>query len=179
MNKQQVSKNPHYTDPTAFSKRFPRIEELQGGSALSKTMRPDERGYKMGPIRAYVCPPTEDMPAWFMSVHGRDRYPTWDELVWLRYNLIPDAALMTMLLPNINGYINRDGEHHQFVFTFEQRGWALDPIPQCEQCQTQLRDLDVTGDVVTMGCPQCHAQQLIHMSSWNEDHGNGLLAKRG
>ena len=176
----KISKHPYYTDPTAFSKQFPRIERITVGTALATVMKGViETAYKMGPIRVGIVEPTPERPLYFMSIHGRDRYPTWDEMVWLRYNLIPDAALMTMLLPNINGYINRDGEHHQFVFTFEQRGWALDPIPQCEQCQTQLRDLDVTGDVVTMGCPQCHAQQLIHMSSWNEDHGNGLLAKRG
>lgn len=178
MNK-KISKHTHYDDPTAFSKQFPRIEPTDGGTAMSVLIGVVEQRYKMGPIRAIVAPPAEDRLFYFMSIHGRDRYPTWDEIVWLRYNLIPDAAVMSLLLPNLNSYINQDGTAHKFVFTMEQKGWALDPEPTCELCGSRARLLDTSGLLATFDCPHdCDARFTINMATWNEEHGNGFHGKR-
>lgn len=179
MTKKQISKHPRYTDPTAFSKNFPRIEPITLATPLAILMGGVvEKAYKMGPIRVGVVAPTEERPFYFMSIHGRDRYPTWDEMVWLRYNLIPDAAMMMNLLPNLNAYINIDGEHHQFVFTMEQRGWALDPIPTCDECSKELVGDEAGVTTVDMTCPECGKVVTIDMTRWNEDHGNGFNGRK-
>lgn len=171
------SKHPRYDDPTAFGKRFPRIETRQGGgTALARFV--NEQHYKMGAIHATLTVPNadEDVPAYFMSVHGRDRYPDWDEIVWLRYSLIPDAARMTLILPNLNNYINQDDTAYKFVFTMEQSGWALDPTPVCETCQQTMGIKEMHGALAKCFCSKCDATMDIDMATWNEQHGNGFLA---
>jgi hypothetical protein len=170
------SKHPVYDDPSAFRMRFPRIEQLPGaGTAMSKVA--EERFYKMGVIRASVTPPGEFLPGYFMSVHGTNRYPSWDEIVWLRYNLIPDAARMTLVVPNLNAYINHEGTHHRFVFTLEQNGWALDPEPLCE-CGATLKLFTTDGVIGYFSCPYCDAAFKHDLSTWNEEHGNGFNGRR-
>lgn len=173
----KLSKHPHYDDPTAFGKRFSRIEAIDSGSALS--LFTPERAFKMGPIRANVAAPTEGRPFYFASFHGRDRLPTWDEVVWLRYHLIPDAAVMAMILPNLNAYINKEDTAHRFVFTMEQLRWALDPEPVCAECGGLLAPTTVRPTSATFACANAsHAPVEIDLCTWNEQHGNGYLARR-
>jgi len=174
----KLSKHPVYDDPTAFGKRFPRIEPLVGAGSLLGTLTP-EVAFKMGKIRANVALPTEERPFYFMSVHGRDRLPEWDEVVWLRYNLIPDAAIMTMILPNLNGYINQENTAHKYVFTLEQARWALDPEPTCAECGSALTPTAVRPTSATFACADAtHAPVEVDLCTWNEAHGNGFLARR-
>lgn len=175
----KLSQHPTYDDPTAFSKRFPRIEKADGGTAMSVLMGVQEQRYKMGAIRAVVAPPAAERPFFFMSVHGRDRYPSWDELVWLRYNLIPDAAVMVMVLPNLNAYINQETTDYKYVFTMEQRSWALNPEPRCPNCGGPLTPRDVRPTSATLTCADLtHTPVEIDFCTWNEAHGNGFLARR-
>lgn len=175
----KLSKHPHYDDPTAFGKRFPRIEKTGGGTAASVLLGAQEQRYKMGAIRAIVAPPAEGHPFYFMSVHGRDRLPEWDEVVWLRYNLIPDAAVMTLILPNLNAYINKEDDARKFVFTMEQARWALDPEPMCAECGGALTPTTVRPTGATFACAVAsHAPVDIDFLTWNETHGNGFLARR-
>lgn len=130
----------------------------------------------MGPVRATLVEPQENAPGYFLSIHGRDRYPTWDEIVWLRYNLIPDAARMALILPNLNSYINQEDTAFKFVFTMEQQGWAVDPPPQCEAGHGAM---EITGVQIVTGlavCPVCGASMEIDLRTWNERHGNGFRA---
>ncbi len=172
------SKHPRYDDPTAFSKRFPRIEARGSGGTLLGKAGADERSYKMGPIHATITAPSAQpfVPGYIMSVHGRDRYPTWDEVVWLRYNLLPDAARMGMILPNLNNYINQEGTAFRYVFTMEQTGWALDPAPTCPACGRELDLTEIAGTLGGYACT-CGAAGTIDLAIWNEQHGNGFLAK--
>lgn len=180
----KISKHPRYDDPTAFSKRFPRIERLQGNATLMSRIA-EEQSYKMGAIRVGLTLPSEGIPGYFMSVHGRVAYPDWDAVVWLRYNLIPDAAVMSLLLPNLNAYINQDDTHHKFVFTLEQKGWALDPIPTCTNCgkalviaEHLLTPIPLTVTQRAFVCPMEGLQYTIDMVTWNEQNGNGFLGNR-
>lgn len=45
---------------------------------------------------------------WHLSISHRERYPTWDEIAYARYELIPDEAKMVMMLPPKSDYINVD-----------------------------------------------------------------------
>jgi hypothetical protein len=172
----KISKSLKYDDPTAFGKRWPRIERIKERTGLA-LVSADETMWKMGPIRASVVLTSKN--GFFMSIHGRDRYPTWDEIVWLRYNLLPDAAQMVLILPNLNRYINLEDTHHKYVFTLEQQGWALDPVPMCAHCKAPvpLKLTEIEGIQGTFVCGDCGYTQSIWMDSWNEDHGNGMTAK--
>jgi len=43
---------------------------------------------------------------WHLSISCPDRYPTWDEIKFARYKLIPDDITMAMLLPPKGDYVN-------------------------------------------------------------------------
>jgi len=182
-NKQKISKNKRYDDPTAFSKRFPKIRKQDTSADVSSysesILGVDQETYKMGKLKCIVYRPSSDRPFYFMSVVGKDTYPTWDEIVWLRYNLIPDSAVMALLLPNLNVYINDDKTGYKFVFTMEQTGWALDPRPTCMKCNS-TKEMSLTGYAITEAeflCLNCDHTRSIDMRDWNEINGNGKLAK--
>lgn len=177
MNITKKSKNAQYDDPSAFSKQFPRIDRVDGvGTLLGKIT--NETVYKMGKLRVTVSEPTVHFNHYFMSVHCRDRYPTWDEMVWLRYNLIPDAAEMAMILPSLNRYINREDSAYKFVFTMEQKSWLLDPEPLCTHCNQPLLHVQTRdGFVADYACRTCDHGLQIDLRTWNEEHGNGFMGK--
>jgi hypothetical protein len=175
MTKPKQSKHPHYDDPSAFYQSFPEIEEIKDGSLRSplESMRP-VRYFKMGKCKVMVAEAHEDQ-GWFMSIQRNDRYPSWDEMVWLRYRLIPDAARMANILPNLNNYINKEDTNHKYVFTMEQSGWALDPHPVCINCQKPL-SIDASRQTINTApfvCTDCQIETLVNFNLWNEVHGNG------
>jgi hypothetical protein len=43
---------------------------------------------------------------WHLSISCDRRYPTWDEVAKARYELIPDAVTMAMLLPPQAWFVN-------------------------------------------------------------------------
>lgn len=49
---------------------------------------------------------------WHLSISTPTRYPTWDEIADARYDLLPDALEMAMILPPKAHYVN----HHPYVF---------------------------------------------------------------
>jgi hypothetical protein len=170
------SKHPHYDDPTAFSQRWPRIEPIDRHTGVSTLQGLNEQMYKMGKVRATVTVPSADgYPGYFMTVRCNDRYPTWDEIVWLRYNLIPDAAIMSLVLPNLNAYINQEDTGHKFVFTMEQKGWALDPPPQ--HCDREMKNVDTLITTAIFHCDTCGYEFQVDFTTWNEQHGNGFNGK--
>lgn len=175
----KISKHPHHDDPSAFGKRFPRIERLTDTSSLlSKATSIKEQAYKMGVLRITIAEPQEEMPKYLLMVHGRERYPDWDSIVWIRYNLIPDAARMALILPNLNSYINNESTHHRVVFTIEQVGWAVDPYPVCESCGEKMVFQKIEKTTGFLLCKQCDKQLEINLATWNEDHGNGFLGRK-
>ena len=174
MSHKRKSQNLKYDDPSAFYKAWPAIQK-QGErvNVLGRT----EMIYKMGKVRVEVTPVQPGMSGYFMSIRATDRYPTWDEIVWMRYNLIPDAARMVLNLPNLDSYINieaSDAPHggQRFVFTMEQAGWAITPTP--EHCDGVMQFISVEEGFLRFGCTVCHEEQIIDGRTWNEEHGHGL-----
>ena len=49
---------------------------------------------------------------WHLSISTHNRYPTWDEIADARYDLLPDAIEVAMLLPPKAHYVNL----HPYVF---------------------------------------------------------------
>ena len=43
---------------------------------------------------------------WHLSVSHNKRNPTWEEIRDLRYLLVPDEAMMAMILPSREEYVN-------------------------------------------------------------------------
>ncbi len=60
--------------------------------------------YRMGELSILVA--KELGHGWHVSIAHPDRYPTWDEIVHIRYTLLPDEVTMAMLLPPKAEYIN-------------------------------------------------------------------------
>jgi len=50
-------------------------------------------------------PPAETM-LWHLSIAHQHRYPTWDEIADVRYELVPDDVTMALLLPPPDEYVN-------------------------------------------------------------------------
>ncbi len=170
------SQHPRYDDPTAFGQQFPAIvPDATVQTAVMAALEVQEQGYKMGEVKATV---SLIAAGYFMTVRCKRRYPSWDEIVWLRYHLIPDAAVMSLVLPNLDNYINLEGTTEKNVFTMEQKGWALRPVPVCQNCDAPEIDFLVTNGLwLTFKCKVCGYQFDVDAKHWNEEHGHGLLAK--
>ena len=44
---------------------------------------------------------------WHLSISHPSRYPTWDEIHDVRYELVPNHVTMAMILPPQEEYVNR------------------------------------------------------------------------
>lgn len=174
------SKHPHYDDPSAFSKKWPPIVEVRDKYSPLEKLGGTARYYRLGQTNIVVREPDGEQ-GWFMTISRRNHYPSWDEVVWARYNLIPDAAHMVLALPNLNSYINReDDATHRNTFTLAQRGWHLDPTPTCPECGAVLALLDDATRTASSGTFTCLEHPVaaiaVDFNVWNEQHGNGLGA---
>lgn len=103
---------------TVIQKRFPElVEDTRYGKEVP--MSPgtiDGRAFRMGKLLAIVsyCEVDETTPIglivpqkrWRLSVSHPDRYPTWDELKYLRYKLMPDVKTMAFFLPAADEYVD-------------------------------------------------------------------------
>ncbi|MBL8162443.1 MAG: hypothetical protein JNJ61_10695 [Anaerolineae bacterium] len=65
------------------------------------------RRFRMGKANILLSPPTE-ATGWHMTISRDDHYPSWDEVAYAWYSLVPDAATRTgvMILPPLREYIN-------------------------------------------------------------------------
>lgn len=171
---EQVSQNPQYSDPSAFYQHWPRIELL--AEAAPNALGVGESVYKMGVLRIKLSTPEQTGSGYFISFHGKNQYPEWDAMVWVKYNLTPDAARMGMILPNLDSYINIQGSSYQYVFTMEQLGWVFNPTP--EHCGIPMTLLTMDKHIAHFTCPKCSEFLPVDGRTWNEDHGHGFLAPR-
>jgi hypothetical protein len=62
--------------------------------------------------------PPNELLLWHLSVAHERRYPTWDEIADIRYELVPDDVTMALLLPHPDVYVNA----HEFCFHL----WQID-----------------------------------------------------
>lgn len=78
-------------------------------------IEPDSKFYKAGKLSIILSrhPVTT---AYHLSISRTDRYPNWDEIAYVRYELVPDEAMMVMALPSKRDYINL----HNFCFHLHQ-----------------------------------------------------------
>jgi hypothetical protein len=76
---------------------------------LTGEIEADSKGYRMGQCTVIV---SHSDQGWHFSIAHPTRYPTWDEVAKVRYELIPDEAQMAMMLPPRSEYVNI----HNFCF---------------------------------------------------------------
>lgn len=67
-------------------------------------MEPEIKLYRMGKLKIILGNGPEH--GWHLSISHPERYPTWDEIAHIRYRLVPDEAVMGMILPPRQDYIN-------------------------------------------------------------------------
>ncbi len=95
--------------PTATRRNFPKIEKrstpdsLLMFQALGQLER-DFTVYMMGRVQIFLG--IDDGGKHHLSIAHPKRYPTWDEIVHIRYELIPDNVTMALILPSMAEYIN-------------------------------------------------------------------------
>lgn len=68
-------------------------------------IQPGSQCYKAGKVTIIVSPPYGSQ-GWHMSISRPDRYPSWDEIVYYRYHLLPESISMAMILPSAKEYVN-------------------------------------------------------------------------
>ena len=70
------------------------------------------RAFKWGYVTVIVGQEPMPEPNWHLSISTPYRLPTWEEVRQARYDFIPDAVTMAMILPPRREYINV----HEFCF---------------------------------------------------------------
>lgn len=112
--------------PDAFDKahNFPimRVDDNEVAGQINQRLilagRIPLQFYKMGKLRIMYSSASADEPE-FLSVAHPDRYPTWDEMVWVRYKLCSPDADMAMILPKLAEYENYESGYEKNTFTME------------------------------------------------------------
>lgn len=102
--------------PDAFNRKWKPIERSRIQNAIS-AIRPTQN-YEMGGLHISYSPQVASMPAILIVSHS-SRNPTWDEMVWIRYQICPNIEDMAMILPPLDEYINYTGGRGKFTFTME------------------------------------------------------------
>lgn len=85
------------------------LREVDLPPAVARVCEPGTRAFTMGPCHILV---SRQRAGWHLSISRPDRLPSWEEARDARYELIPDEALMAMLLPPRSDYVNL----HAFCF---------------------------------------------------------------
>ncbi len=95
--------------PSAKLKKFPKINEIPLAPELIRMqiagkIQPLLKTYQMGKLSIFVG--YQKSTGWHVSISHPSRYPHWDEIVHIRYELLPDNLTMGILLPPMAEYIN-------------------------------------------------------------------------
>lgn len=104
--------------PDAFLKAMPKIRNAPNLDSQLSELRPTSY-HKCGKLRISYSPPHEGLSAVFSVAHP-SRYPTWDEMVWIRYNLAPEIEEFAMIMPKMENYINYTDGYGKNTFTMEE-----------------------------------------------------------
>lgn len=81
----------------SISSELPVPDEIKG------LVEPDTKRYRLGSCEILL---SHSDAGWHLSISCANRYPSWDEIAKARYDLIPDEALMVMILPSLEQYVN-------------------------------------------------------------------------
>lgn len=108
---------------------------------LTEVHRPDAVAHLPGEHRAYMTAsgcsvivarepakaapagiwlPPEETTLWHLSIAHPRRYPTWDEIADVRYELCPAEITMALLLPPPDEYVN-EHEHCFHLWQIDDR----------------------------------------------------------
>jgi hypothetical protein len=79
------------------------LREVPIPPAVARILEPGSRAYRMGSCRVIV---SQQQGGWHLSVSRPDRLPSWEEVRDARYALVPDEAVMALLLPPRARYVN-------------------------------------------------------------------------
>ena len=118
MTMQKKQKQPkRISTPDALKKSFPPIIKNDKALTALARIRPTI-GYTMGKIYISFSPQIDNQPA-IMQVNHPTRLPTWDEIVWVRYNVCPEIEDIACILPPLSEYINYDSGRAKYTMTME------------------------------------------------------------
>ena len=92
----------------------PKLMEFQKKGQLEAHLK----SYHMGDLSILVA--FDATQGWHVSISHPKRYPVWDEIKHVRYELLPDKITMAMLLPPKDEYVNV----HPNCFHLHQVGGA-------------------------------------------------------
>ena len=118
--KQKRQKQPkRVSEPDAFKRahKFPEIIPCDDARTENANIRP-EIGYAMGQIYIAYAPEFVSFPA-LLVVNHPNRLPTWDEIVWIRYQVCPEVESFGLILPALEEYINYDSGRAKYTMTLE------------------------------------------------------------
>ena len=79
------------------------VRELPMTPEVAAVCEPGTRAFKVGGCQALV---SQQRVGWHLSISRPDRLPTWEEVRDARYALVPDEAVMALLLPPRDEYVN-------------------------------------------------------------------------
>lgn len=101
--------------PMMQTKKFEPIREDK--LFLNFNLQPGTTRHTMGKLNILLSPPfLEQGMLWHCSISHPYRYPTWDEIAHIRYELMPDDITVAMILPPKAEYVNL----HNFCFHLHQ-----------------------------------------------------------
>lgn len=109
--------------PDAIARRTPIVElPLTADQEEGKRrglLEPNLRVFDMAECHVLVG---RGPHGWHLSISHPARLPTWEELSEARYRLIPDSAIMAMVLPSREHYVNINPNVLQLVEVPELEG---------------------------------------------------------
>jgi hypothetical protein len=79
------------------------IQEVEIPPHATALFEPGTRAFRMGACFILL---SQQRVGWHMSISKPSKLPTWEEVRDARYALIPDEAVMAMLLPSKDVYVN-------------------------------------------------------------------------
>lgn len=93
---------PGWHQPTNLKWRKVDVSALKGLPGMEDLHRAWESPAEQ--LRVIVA--WREGQGWHLSISHPTRYPVWDEIRDARYDLLPDACTMAMLLPPKGEYVN-------------------------------------------------------------------------
>lgn len=104
--------------------RFPKIQETPLTPGLARLraagkVEANAKAFMMGDVSIIIG--ADARTGLHISIAHPNRYPTWDEVVHIRYTLLPDNVYMAMMLPPQAEYVNVHENCFHLYQVFPQR----------------------------------------------------------
>jgi hypothetical protein len=85
------------------------LREIPLPDEIVQICEPGTKAYLYGGCRVLI---SRQQVGWHLSISRTNKLPSWEEVRDIRYALIPDEAVMAMILPPKSEYVNV----HEFCF---------------------------------------------------------------